>query len=151
VAQRKIAAVYMRGGTSKGVFFRPEDLPANTVLRDKILLRVIGSPDPYAKQTDGKGGATSTTNKVVLVGSSSHPDCGVDSLFVATSIETPVIDWSGKYGNLTSPVGPFAVARDFVKAPKDCRAIVLICTYSCHRLSPPNSGHLHHDYGYCHA
>jgi 2-methylaconitate cis-trans-isomerase PrpF len=151
VAQRKIPAVYMRGGTSKGVFFRPEDLPANTVLRDKILLRVIGSPDPYAKQTDGKGGATSTTNKVVLVGSSSHPDCGVDSLFVATSIETPVIDWSGKCGNLTSPVGPFAVARDFVKAPKDCRAIVLICTYSCHRLSPPNSGHLHHDYGYCHA
>jgi 2-methylaconitate cis-trans-isomerase PrpF len=151
VAQRKIAAVYMRGGTSKGVFFRPEDLPANTVLRDKILLRVIGSPDPYAKQTDGKGGATSSTNKVVLVGSSSHPDCDVDSLFVATSIETPVIDWSGKYGNLTSPVGPFAVARDFVKAPKDCGAIVLICTYSCHRLSPPNSGHLHHDYGYCHA
>jgi 2-methylaconitate isomerase len=151
VAQRKIPAVYMRGGTSKAVFFCPEDLPADAVLRDKILLRVIGRPDPYAKQTDGMGGATSSTNKAVLVGSSSHPDCDVDSLFVATSIETPVIDWSGNCGNATSPIRPFAVARDFIKAPKDCGAIVRICTYSCHRLSPPNSGHLHHDYDYCHA
>ena len=126
MAQYKIPAVYMRGGTSKGVFFRTQDLPADPVLRDKILLRVIGSPDPYDKHIDGMGGATSSTSKLVLVGPSSRPDCDVDYLFGAASIGTPVIDWSGNCGNLTSAVGPFAIAQGFVKVPKDGVAIVRI-------------------------
>ncbi|MEA3131732.1 MAG: 2-methylaconitate isomerase, partial [Paraburkholderia sp.] len=126
MAQRKISAVYMRGGTSKGVFFRPEALPADPVLRDAILLRVIGSPDPYGKHTDGMGGATSSTSKVVLVGKSSRDDCDVDYLFGAVSIEAPVIDWSGNCGNLTSAVGPFAIAQGLVNAPRDGVATVRI-------------------------
>ncbi|KXU94144.1 3-methylitaconate isomerase [Caballeronia megalochromosomata] len=126
MAQYKIPAVYMRGGTSKGVFFRADDLPTDPTLRDKILLRVIGSPDPYEKQIDGMGGATSSTSKLVLVGPSSRPDCDVDYLFGAASIENPVIDWSGNCGNLTSAVGPFAIAQGFVKAPKDGVATVRI-------------------------
>jgi len=126
VAQYKIPAIYMRGGTSKGVFFRADSLPADPVLRDKILLRVIGSPDPYEKQTDGMGAATSSTSKLVLVGPSSRPDCDVDYLFGAASIDKPVIDWSGNCGNLTSAVGPFAIEQGFVKAPQDGVAIVRI-------------------------
>jgi probable AcnD-accessory protein PrpF len=126
VSQYKIPAVYMRGGTSKGVFFRADSLPADPVLRDKILLRVIGSPDPYEKQIDGMGGATSSTSKLVLVGPSSRPDCDVDYLFGAASIDKPVVDWSGNCGNLTSAVGPFAIEQGFVKTPQDGVAIVRI-------------------------
>src|SRR5215469_5110405 len=102
----RIPAVYMRGGTSKGVFFLREDLPKDPLSRDRLLLRMIGSPDPYGKQTDGMGGATSSTSKVVLVGPSEREDCDVDYLFGQISIEKPVIDWSGNCGNLTSAVGP---------------------------------------------
>jgi 2-methylaconitate isomerase len=126
MAQHKIAAVYMRGGTSKGVFFKAAALPADPVLRDAILLRVIGSPDPYGKHTDGMGGATSSTSKVVLVSQSSRDDCDVDYLFGAVSIEAPVIDWSGNCGNLTSAVGPFAIEQGLVNAPSDGVAIVRI-------------------------
>ncbi|MFM0158359.1 2-methylaconitate cis-trans isomerase PrpF [Paraburkholderia sediminicola] len=126
MAQYKIPAVYMRGGTSKGVFFRADSLPSDPVLRDKILLRVIGSPDPYEKQIDGMGAATSSTSKLVMVGPSSRPDCDVDYLFGAASIEKPVIDWSGNCGNLTSAVGPYAIAQGFVDAPKDGVATVRI-------------------------
>lgn len=126
MAQTRIPAVYMRGGTSKGVFFRADSLPGNPTQRDTILLRVIGSPDPYEKQTDGMGGATSSTSKVVLVGPSSRPDCDVDYLFGAVSIDKPVIDWSGNCGNLTSAVGPFAIAQGLVDAPADGIAIVRI-------------------------
>src|SRR5476651_61258 len=126
MAQHKIAAVYMRGGTSKGVFFKANALPADPVLRDAILLRVIGSPDPYGKHTDGMGGATSSTSKVVLVSQSSRDDCDVDYLFGAVSIEAPVIDWSGNCGNLTSAVGPFAIEQGLVNAPSDGVAIVRI-------------------------
>src|SRR5471030_758944 len=119
MAQRKIAAVYMRGGTSKGVFFKANALPADPV-------RVIGSPDPYGKHTDGMGGATSSTSKVVLVSQSSRDDCDVDYLFGAVSIEAPVIDWSGNCGNLTSAVGPFAIEQGLVNAPSDGVAIVRI-------------------------
>jgi len=116
----------MRGGTSKGVFFRADSLPADPVLRDKILLRVIGSPDPYEKQIDGMGGATSSTSKLVLVGPSSRPDCDVDYLFGAASIDKPVIDWSGSCGNLTSAVGPFAIEQGLIRVPKDGVAMVRI-------------------------
>ncbi|HXZ08916.1 MAG TPA: 2-methylaconitate cis-trans isomerase PrpF, partial [Paraburkholderia sp.] len=126
MAQYRIPAVYMRGGTSKGVFFRADSLPSDPVLRDKILLRVIGSPDPYEKQIDGMGAATSSTSKLVIVGPSSRPDCDVDYLFGAASIDKPVIDWSGNCGNLTSAVGPFAIAQGLVDAPRDGIATVRI-------------------------
>src|SRR5690606_9523438 len=115
---RRIPAVYMRGGTSKGVFFHARDLPRSTRERDALLLRVIGSPDPYGKHTDGLGGATSSTSKVVLISPSTRDDCDVDFLFGAVSIGEPLIDWSGNCGNLSAAVGPFAIAEGLV-APVD--------------------------------
>ena len=126
MSQRRIPAVYMRGGTSKGVFFHATDLPVDAALRDKILLRVIGSPDPYRKHTDGMGGATSSTSKVVLVSKSARLDCDVDYNFGAVSIENPVIDWSGNCGNLTAAVGPFAISEGLVIVPHDGVAVVRI-------------------------
>ena len=114
--QQTIPATYMRGGTSKGVFFRRDDLPADPAVRDRVLLRVIGSPDPYGKHTDGMGGATSSTSKVVLLRPSSRPDCDVDYLYGAVAIEDAVIDWSGNCGNLSAAVGPFAIHQGWVKA-----------------------------------
>lgn len=125
-----VRATYMRGGTSKGVFFEPGDLPAearnNPAVRDAFLLRVVGSPDKYKQHIDGMGGATSSTSKVVLVGRSTRPDCDVDYLFGAVSVDKPVIDWSGNCGNLTSAVGPFAIARGLVQAPREGVATVRI-------------------------
>ncbi len=115
MTQRRIHAVYMRGGTSKGVFFLAGDLPGDRDSRDRILLRVIGSPDPYGKQIDGMGGATSSTSKVVLISKSERPDSDVDYLFGQVAIDKAVIDWSGNCGNLTSAVGPFAIAAGLVK------------------------------------
>ncbi len=115
---RRIPAVYMRGGTSKGVFFHLRDLPRVARERDALLLRVIGSPDPYGKHTDGLGGATSSTSKVVLIAPSARDDCDVDFLFGAVAIGEPLIDWSGNCGNLTAAVGPFAIAEGLV-APVD--------------------------------
>jgi probable AcnD-accessory protein PrpF len=126
MSQRKIPAVFMRGGTSKGVFFRASDLPTDPGQRDQILLRVIGSPDPYEKQIDGMGSATSSTSKVVLIGPSSRDDCDVDYLFGQVSIDKPVIDWSGNCGNLTSAVGPYAIAQGLLKAARDGTAVVRI-------------------------
>lgn len=109
----QIPATYMRGGTSKGVFINVDDLPPEArepgEFRDKILLRTIGSPDPYGKQIDGLGGATSSTSKVVLVSKSRHEGYDVDYTFGQVAIGNPVIDWSGNCGNLSSAVGPFAV------------------------------------------
>jgi probable AcnD-accessory protein PrpF len=116
----------MRGGTSKGVFFRSDSLPSDRALRDRILLRVIGSPDPYGQQIDGMGAATSSTSKVVLVGPSSREDCDVDYWFGQVAIDKPVVDWSGNCGNLTSAVGPFAIAQGLVDAPRDGIATVRI-------------------------
>jgi hypothetical protein len=116
----------MRGGTSKGVFLRPEDLPSDATARDRILLRIIGSPDPYGKQIDGMGAATSSTSKVVLVSKSNRPDCDVDYLFGQVRIDAPVIDWSGNCGNLTTAVGPFAISEGLVGAPRDGVALVRI-------------------------
>ena len=125
-----IRATYMRGGTSKGVFFTPDDLPESArqpgAARDALMLRVTGSPDPYGKQIDGMGGATSSTSKVVIVGPSSRPDCDVDYLFGAVAIESPVVDWSGNCGNLTSAVAPFAIERGLVTAPENGVAVVRI-------------------------
>lgn len=114
--QKEILAVYMRGGTSKGVFFRAEDLPADKRRRDALLLRVIGSPDPYGKHTDGMGGATSSTSKVVIVSPSSREGCDVDYSFGAVAIGEALIDWSGNCGNLSAAVGPFAIHQGWVAA-----------------------------------
>jgi probable AcnD-accessory protein PrpF len=116
--QIKIPAVYMRGGTSKGVFFRLQDLPAAArqpgTARDALLLRVIGSPDPYAKQIDGMGGATSSTSKTVILSRSTRPDHEIDYLFGQVAIDSAFVDWSGNCGNLSAAVGPFAVAQGLV-------------------------------------
>jgi probable AcnD-accessory protein PrpF len=122
--------MYMRGGTSKGEFFVLSDLPQSCQqpgpARDAFMLRVIGSPDPYEKQIDGMGAATSSTSKVVLISRSERPDCDVDYLFGAVAIESPVVDWSGNCGNLTSAVGPFAIHRGLVQPPRDGVATIRI-------------------------
>ena len=122
----KIPAVYMRGGTSKGVFFKTTDLPPPGAARDRLLLRVMGSPDPYAKQMDGMGGASSSTSKAVLLSRSSRPDCDVDYLFGQVSVDKPTVDWSGTCGNLAAAVGPFAVEEGLVDAPRDGTAVIRV-------------------------
>jgi len=121
-AQIKIPATYMRGGTSKGVFFSLNDLPeaarVSGAARDALLLRVIGSPDPYGKHTDGMGGATSSTSKTVILSKSDSPDHDVDYLFGQVSIDKPFIDWSGNCGNLTAAVGAFAINNGLVAADR---------------------------------
>ncbi|MDR5855995.1 2-methylaconitate cis-trans isomerase PrpF [Caballeronia sp. LZ062] len=131
--QIKIAATYMRGGTSKGVFFRLDDLPESARVagpaRDALFLRVIGSPDPYGKQIDGMGGATSSTSKTVIVSKSTRPDHDVDYLFGQVAIDRPFVDWSGNCGNLSAAVGPFAIASGLVdpeRVPDNGIAIVRI-------------------------
>jgi probable AcnD-accessory protein PrpF len=118
VPQIKIPATYIRGGTSKGVFFRRQDLPAAAQepgeARDKILMRVIGSPDPYGQQIDGMGGATSSTSKTVILDKSSQPDHDVDYLFGQVAINKAFVDWSGNCGNLTAAVGAFAISGGLV-------------------------------------
>jgi probable AcnD-accessory protein PrpF len=131
--QLRIPATYMRGGTSKGVFFRLDDLPdaarAPGYARDALLMRVIGSPDPYGKHTDGMGGATSSTSKCVILAKSSVPEHDVDYLYGQVSIDTAFVDWSGNCGNLSSAVGPFAIANGLVdpaRIPRDGHCIVRI-------------------------
>ena len=120
VPQLKIAATYMRGGTSKGVFFHRKDLPTTAQVagaaRDTLLLRVIGSPDPYGKQVDGMGAATSSTSKTVILSKSTQPGHDVDYLFGQISIDKAFVDWSGSCGNLSAAVGPFAIANGLVDA-----------------------------------
>src|SRR5690606_26074125 len=120
--QVKIPATYMRGGTSKGVFFSLTDLPAAAQVpgaaRDSILLRVIGSPDPYGQQIDGMGGATSSTSKTVILAKSEQPDHDVDYLFGQVAINKAFVDWSGNCGNLTAAVGAFAISKGLVDADR---------------------------------
>ncbi|TKC92675.1 2-methylaconitate cis-trans isomerase PrpF [Trinickia terrae] len=122
VPQTKIAAAYMRGGTSKGVFFRLQDLPEAArvpgAARDALLMRVIGSPDPYGKQIDGMGGASSSTSKTVIVSKSRKPGHDVDYLFGQVSIDKAFVDWSGNCGNLSAAVGPFAIASGLIDASR---------------------------------
>ncbi|TMU72794.1 2-methylaconitate cis-trans isomerase PrpF [Pseudomonas fluorescens] len=120
--QIKIPATYMRGGTSKGVFFSLKDLPEAAQIpgpaRDALLLRVIGSPDPYDKQIDGMGGATSSTSKTVILSKSIKADHDVDYLFGQVSIDKPFVDWSGNCGNLSAAVGSFAINNGLVDASR---------------------------------
>ncbi|QSX78891.1 2-methylaconitate cis-trans isomerase PrpF [Agrilutibacter solisilvae] len=131
--QLRIPATYMRGGTSKGVFFRLQDLPVAAQVpgaaRDALLMRVIGSPDPYGKHTDGMGGATSSTSKCVILCTSSVADHDVDYLYGQVSIDQAFVDWSGNCGNLSSAVGPFAIAHGLIdpaRVPRDGIATVRI-------------------------
>lgn len=120
--QIKIAATYMRGGTSKGVFFRLEDLPEAAqqpgAARDRLLLRIVGSPDPYGKQIDGMGAATSSTSKTVILSKSTRPGHDVDYLFGQVAIDKAFVDWSGNCGNLSAAVGPFAIANGLLPAQR---------------------------------
>ncbi|MEO8250342.1 MAG: 2-methylaconitate cis-trans isomerase PrpF [Burkholderiales bacterium] len=148
--QRALAACYMRGGTSKGLFFEPRELPYEPAVRDAVLLRSIGSPDPYARQIDGMGGATSSTSKVVLVSRTGRPGFDVDYMFGAVSIGRPLIDWSGNCGNLSAAVGPFALMRGLVKdAPKNGMATVRIWQANIGKpitaLVPMANGHVVED------
>ena len=138
--QMKIPATYMRGGTSKGVFFSLTDLPAAAQVagaaRDAILLRVIGSPDPYGKHTDGMGGATSSTSKTVILSKSTQADHDVDYLFGQVSIDKPFVDWSGNCGNLTAAVGSFAISNGLIdpsRVPENGTAIVRIWQANIHK------------------
>ena len=144
MSQHRIPALYMRGGTSKGVFFRRADLPPDPVLRDRLLLRVIGSPDPYGKQTDGLGGATSSTSKVVMLSRSERSDSDVDYCFGQVAIEQPLIDWSGNCGNLSAAVGPAAIWLGLVGPPPDGLARVRIWQANIgkriHALVPVTAG-----------
>ncbi|SCW94340.1 2-methylaconitate cis-trans isomerase PrpF [Pseudomonas sp. NFACC05-1] len=131
--QIRIPATYMRGGTSKGVFFSLQDLPEAArvpgTARDALLLRVIGSPDPYEKQIDGMGGATSSTSKTVILSKSTRADHDVDYLFGQVSIDKPFVDWSGNCGNLSAAVGSFAISSGLVDAgriPQNGVAVVRI-------------------------
>ena len=131
--QRRIPALYMRGGTSNGVFFKREDLPQAArvpgAVRDVLLLRVIGSPDPYAKHTDGMGGATSSTSKAVILSRSERPGHDVDYLFEQVAIDRPFVDWSGNCGNLSAAVGPAAIHMGLIdpdRIPRDGHAEVRI-------------------------
>ncbi len=133
VAQIRIPATYMRGGTSKGVFFRLQDLPEAArqpgPARDRLLQRVIGSPDPYAKHIDGMGGASSSTSKTVILSPSTRPGHDVDYLFGQIAIDRDFVDWSGNCGNLSAAVGPFAIASGLIPAerlPRDGTAVVRI-------------------------
>ena len=131
--QVRIRATYMRGGTSKGTFFSVDDLPERArepgSARDQFLLRVVGSPDPYGKQIDGMGGATSSTSKAVLLSRSTRPEHDVDYLFGQVSIDQPFVDWSGNCGNLSAAVGPFAIRSGLIdgsRLVRDGIAIVRI-------------------------
>lgn len=120
--QIKIPATYMRGGTSKGVFFRLEDLPKSCQVpgaaRDKLFMRVIGSPDPYAAHIDGMGGATSSTSKCVILSKSTQPNHDVDYLYGQVSIDKAFVDWSGNCGNLSTAAGAFAIHAGLIEASR---------------------------------
>ncbi|HMX99412.1 MAG TPA: 2-methylaconitate cis-trans isomerase PrpF, partial [Agitococcus sp.] len=122
IQQIKIPATYMRGGTSKGVFFRLQDLPESCqkagAVRDRLFMRVIGSPDPYAKHIDGMGGATSSTSKCVILSKSSQPEHDVDYLYGQVSIDKAFVDWSGNCGNLSTAAGAFAIHAGLVDAAR---------------------------------
>ncbi|MBH0092952.1 MULTISPECIES: 2-methylaconitate cis-trans isomerase PrpF [Pseudoalteromonas] len=131
--QIKVPATYMRGGTSKGVFFNLSDLPKPAQVageaRNNLLLRVIGSPDPYGKQTDGMGGATSSTSKTVILSKSAQADHDVDYLFGQVAIDKAFVDFSGNCGNLTAAVGAFAISNDLVdksRVPDNGVAVVRV-------------------------
>ncbi len=139
-AQIKVPATYLRGGTSKGVFFRLEDLPQSCQVpgaaRDKLFMRVIGSPDPYAAHIDGMGGATSSTSKCVILSKSTQPDHDVDYLYGQVSIDKAFVDWSGNCGNLSTGAGAFALHAGLIdpaRVPQNGTCVVRIWQANIHK------------------
>jgi len=131
--QAFIPAIFMRGGSSKGVFFHARDLPAERAARDAIFLSVLGSPDPYGRQLDGMGGGISSLSKAVIIGPPTYPDADVDYLFAQVAVDKPVVDWSSNCGNLSSAVGPFAVDEGLVRVA-DGEALVRIHQVNTKRI-----------------
>jgi len=131
--QAFIPAIFMRGGSSKGVFFHARDLPVDRAARDAIFLSVLGSPDPYGRQLDGMGGGISSLSKAVIIGPPTHPDADVDYLFAQVAVDKPVVDWSSNCGNLSSAVGPFAVDEGLVRVA-DGEALVRIHQVNTKRI-----------------
>ena len=131
--QAFIPAIFMRGGSSKGVFFHARDLPADRAAQDAIFLSVLGSPDPYGRQLDGMGGGISSLSKAVIIGPPTHPDADVDYLFAQVAVDKPVVDWSSNCGNLSSAVGPFAVDEGLVRVA-DGEALVRIHQVNTKRI-----------------
>ena len=121
VSQDFLPAVFMRGGSSKGVFFHARDLPAEREAVDRILLSVLGSPDPYGRQLDGMGGGISSLSKAVVIGPPTHPEADVDYTFAQVAVDRPVVDWRDNCGNLSSAVGPFAVDEGLVRRAPTAR------------------------------
>jgi 2-methylaconitate cis-trans-isomerase PrpF len=131
--QAFIPAVFMRGGSSKGVFFHAKDLPADRARQDAIFLAVLGSPDPYQRQLDGMGGGVSSLSKAVIIGPPTHPDADVDYTFAQVAVDRPLVDWSSNCGNLSSAIGPFAVDEGLVRA-SDGEALVRIHQVNTRRI-----------------
>ncbi|MBW8270952.1 2-methylaconitate cis-trans isomerase PrpF family protein [Caldovatus aquaticus] len=131
---RLIPAVFMRGGTSKGLFFHARDLPAGRAAQERLFLGVLGSPDPYGRQLDGMGGGISSLSKAVIIGAPTHPAADLDYTFAQVAVDRPVVDWSGNCGNLSAAVGPFAVDEGLVAAPRAGEALVRIHQTNTRRL-----------------
>ena len=131
--QAFIPAIFMRGGSSKGVFFHARDLPAERAAQDAIFLSVLGSPDPYGRQLDGMGGGISSLSKAVIIGPPTHPDADIDYLFAQVAVDKPIVDWSSNCGNLSSAVGPFAVDEGLVRVA-DGEALVRIHQVNTKRI-----------------
>lgn len=125
MSQQSIPAVFMRGGSSKGVFFHARDLPRDRAEVDRLLLAVIGSPDPNGRQLNGMGGGISSLSKGVIIGPPTRADCDVDYTFAQVAVDKPVVDWAANCGNLSSAVGPFAIDEGLVRA-RDGEALVRI-------------------------
>ncbi len=133
MVQAFIPAVFLRGGSSKGVFFHAKDLPEDRAKQDAIFLSVLGSPDPYGRQLDGMGGGISSLSKAVIIGPPTHPDADVDYTFAQVAVDRPLVDWSGNCGNLSSAVGPFAVDEGLVRA-SDGEALIRIHQVNTRRI-----------------
>ena len=117
MTQQRIPAAFIRGGTSKGVFFHARDLPQEQCTRDEIFLEVLGSPDRYQRQLDGLGGGISSLSKAVVIAPSARTDADIDYTFAQVAVDQPVVDYASTCGNLSSAVGPFAVDEALVEAP----------------------------------
>src|SRR3970040_2216535 len=124
--QRRVAAVVMRGGTSRAVFFHKHHLPQDPALRDRVMLAIFGGGDPYGRQIDGLGGAVSTTSKAAIIGAASAPDADVDYTFGQVSVNTPLVDYGGNCGDISPPVRPLAIVGRILSAVGSMDTVVYL-------------------------
>jgi 2-methylaconitate cis-trans-isomerase PrpF len=134
MVQLKIPAVFMRGGTSRAIFFRETDLPPEQAARDRIILAAMGSPDSYGRQLDGMGGGISSLSKVAVIGLPTRPDADVDYTFGQVGVTDPLVDYRGNCGNISSAVGPYAIDERLVKAPQRGLAAIRIHNTNTHKF-----------------